>query len=511
MQFILSDLVYENYINLNTYVILKKDSWNDWFAYKTLFSVYFCEKESEPKWLGNIKIGFLNNDYLSEEIGTNTYYSPNLPNEFTSLLNTNFYSLGQDSTYYESLNNLPEDIRIEILKSLNDISYNLVLFKQVENEAVTTSSLLRNVSITSIRGQFHRLSHGNCELTPFEFKYLPPNNKEVELYISVKPNSIPPTNIHVLVGRNGVGKTHLLSNIVNLLKTQNDIYGNLEYFVNDEHFTENSFANLLTVSFSAFDFGFETTYSENIRFESIGWKLQKENDSNDFSFVGLSTKMLLDSFKVIVSSGRINRWKQTISLLNCDPMFKQYDLTHLIDYLGSNDDYIHNIFIRLSSGHKIVFLTLTQLVEKVEERSLIIFDEPELHLHPPLLSAFIRALSQLLSTKNAVSIIATHSPVILQEVPKKCVTIIDRISKTDYISLRKPLIETFGTNTGLLTNEVFNLEVSDSGFHSILKELVYKYDTLEDILKKLDYQIGLEGMSILISLFNEIKGDIINE
>ena len=38
------------------------------------------------------------------------------------------------------------------------------------------------------------------------------------------------------------------------------------------------------------------------------------------------------------------------------------------------------IFKDLSSGHKIVLLTLTRLVEKVEEKTLVLIDEPEAHL-----------------------------------------------------------------------------------------------------------------------------------
>lgn len=80
-----------------------------------------------------------------------------------------------------------------------------------------------------------------------------------------------------------------------------------------------------------------------------------------------------------------------------------------------------SLFGKLSSGHKIVLLTITRLVETVEERTLVLLDEPEAHLHPPLLSALVRALSDLLINRNGVGIIATHSPVVLQEVPRSCV------------------------------------------------------------------------------------------
>jgi predicted ATP-dependent endonuclease of OLD family len=72
----------------------------------------------------------------------------------------------------------------------------------------------------------------------------------------------------------------------------------------------------------------------------------------------------------------------------------------------------------MSSGHAIVLLTITRLVATVEEKTLVLLDEPESHLHPPLLSAFIRALSDLLYDRNGVAIIATHSPVVLQESSK---------------------------------------------------------------------------------------------
>ena len=64
---------------------------------------------------------------------------------------------------------------------------------------------------------------------------------------------------------------------------------------------------------------------------------------------------------------------------------------------------------------------MTHLADRVAERTLVLIDEPETHLHPPLLSAFVRAMSDLLIDRNGVAIIATHSPVVLQETPRTCV------------------------------------------------------------------------------------------
>ena len=152
----------------------------------------------------------------------------------------------------------------------------------------------------------------------------------------------------------------------------------------------------------------------------------------------------------------------------------------------------------MSSGHAIVLLTISRLIATVEEKTLVIIDEPESHLHPPLLAAFLRALSELLHDRNGVAVIATHSPVVLQEIPRSCVWKIYRIGHS--ISISRPEIETFAENVGILTCEVFGLEVFLSGFHYLLTESVAKGMTYDEILGEYGDQIGGEGRAILAVL-----------
>ena len=140
-------------------------------------------------------------------------------------------------------------------------------------------------------------------------------------------------------------------------------------------------------------------------------------------------------------------------------------------------------------------LSITRLVETVEEKTLVLIDEPESHLHPPLLSAFIRALSELLFDRNGVAIIATHSPVVLQEVPRSCVWKITRSGLA--LSTSRPEIETFGENVGILTREVFGLEVAKSGFHSLLEESVAKGTSFDRIMDEYKDQLGFEAQAVL--------------
>lgn len=185
------------------------------------------------------------------------------------------------------------------------------------------------------------------------------------------------------------------------------------------------------------------------------------------------------------------RWLDCITVLNSDPVFKSINVSDLYKNYLRKEDYTrnaYNLFDKLSSGHKIVLLTLTKLIELSEEKTLIIMDEPEMHLHPPLLGSFIRSLSSLLKKINGVAILATHSPIILQEVPKDCVYKLNRFG--NILKAERPKIETFGEEIGLLTSEVFGLEVTESGFHQLLKEYVDKGMTYDEIEEEFNHRLS---------------------
>ena len=96
--------------------------------------------------------------------------------------------------------------------------------------------------------------------------------------------------------------------------------------------------------------------------------------------------------------------------------------------------------------------------------------------------------------------IRDSSPVVLQEVPKSCVSILRRtrlISKVE-----RPENETFAENVGVLTREVFGLEVSKSGCHDLLEFAVRDGKGYEEIEHEYQNQLGFEGKAILRSMVN---------
>ncbi|WP_443047840.1 AAA family ATPase [Streptomyces sp. H39-S7] len=164
-------------------------------------------------------------------------------------------------------------------------------------------------------------------------------------------------------------------------------------------------------------------------------------------------------------------------------------------HFGTTDDArAQEIFSSLSSGHAIVLLTITRLVETVAEQSLVLLDEPEAHLHPPLLASFVRALSDLLTDRNGVALIGTHSPVVLQEVPRLCVWKVHRWNRRPP---RRPDLETYGENVGVLTHEIFGLEARRAGFHAEIARAVDELGTYDQVLERFQGQLGGEAKGLV--------------
>ncbi|MCB2160669.1 ATP-binding protein [bacterium] len=491
----------------NLVAYLEFDNWDD-FSFKTLIYLTVYDMNGEMHEIGNVKIG-----YFGQIEDTRT--SDIIPKKFDELPGE-FFSLGQSPEYYQRIKLLGDELAKKLLIGLNDIVFNNDLQIRALKEQVTGVSLLRGISKTSIIGQFKRILDGKAILTEYDFRFILAQDNEtagMNLDFYVNPESNPPTNIHILVGRNGVGKTYLLNNMVNILmlndnEMEKEQKSHFKNIAGGDGADTEIFAGVISVAFSAFD-PFKPRSelrdkTKGMRYSYVGLK-QIENGEPMSS--GLLTKEFIDSLMTIIALGKIDLWKLAISYLESEPIFEEFNLTNRIEDKDS-ENLAQSLYTQMSSGHRIVLLTITKLVESLEEKTLVLIDEPESHLHPPLLSAFIRSLSNILNHRNGVAIIATHSPVVLQEVPKNCVWIIRRVGF--HANAERPGIETFGENVGILTREIFGLEVTRSGFHKLLQDEINKLLVLDEtsysrIISNFENNLGIEAKAILRALIAERK------
>ncbi|MEU6189035.1 AAA family ATPase [Nocardia sp. NPDC047038] len=475
-------------------VLLRETTWNDWWKYSTLYTVSYVDAAGSSKTLGVVKVG---QQGMSPPEPGEPAARPALPSR-SSAFDSSTFSLGQDPAYYENVSQLGSPQRVAIHKTLRDVAYDLTLCDAMLNEDVMTESLLREIPLQLLKGQFHRLAHGGARLTPYVFSFVSRDlegKEQLNLSFEVKPESYPPTNIHAIVGRNGVGKSTLLNAMADDLAGRDGSSRGSFQSPNGRRFTD--FNNLVSVSFSAFD-DFEPDERNKDRhkfgYSYIGLKIQSVVDP--FQPVPSQLDLLLEAVGSCLFEARKERWQNALRILEADPIFEQMGLVSLISSSANEVvGFVRETYPRLSSGHKIVLISITRLVATVEEKTLVLIDEPEAHLHPPLLSSYIRALSELMVDRNGVAIVATHSPVVLQEMPATCVWKLSLVGQAS-VAIR-PDMETFGENVGVLTNEVFGLEVTSTGFHKMLSDVAEKYPEYPVALQQFNGQLGMEGRAIL--------------
>ncbi|MBN8213917.1 MAG: AAA family ATPase [Xanthomonadales bacterium] len=491
-------------------VQLLPNNWDD-YSYKTLFGLHYVNASGDYIALGSVKIGYKGQ--------SNGWTKDTIPAQFSQLPES-WFSVGQDVEYYEkALSLLSPEERALILGGMRDVAFDDAALSVALNEDVFETSLLRGVSALTVHGQYRRVLRGEAVLTDFKFAYQDSGGKNrsaVDLTFQVVAGSKPPTNVHVLIGRNGIGKTTILNGMVQAVHTEYGSERTGQFLSHDSMFSpeqlpDTYFSSVVSVSFSVFDpFVPPPDSAEPKRgpkYFYIGMKKARLGDGSDAEGSLKSEPDLIEDFvrgfgMCMSQEAKRMRWLKAIDRLASDGNFAAMNLSSLADSAQNSfentPEKARKLLALMSSGHKIVLLTITALVNLVEEKTLVLMDEPESHLHPPLLSAFTRALSELLHDRNGVAIVATHSPVVVQEVPRSCVWKLNRSG----LEWRKdrPERETFGENVGLLTKEVFGLEVSKSGFHAMLQEEVEKGGTFDEVVAAFRQKIGMEGLAILMSM-----------
>jgi hypothetical protein len=80
------------------------------------------------------------------------------------------------------------------------------------------------------------------------------------------------------------------------------------------------------------------------------------------------------------------------------------------------------------------------------------------------------------------------------------------------LKVSKPRLETFGENVGILTREVFNLEVVGSGFYKLISELLLENDfNAEAVLEKFEDSVGSEALAIILAAMRSNHGDSVSK
>jgi predicted ATPase len=477
-------------------VYLTPDSWND-YGYVTSFHIKLWVIRDKSKYvdLGTVKILQHGQDGGS----------PELPKRFAELPE-DYCSLGQSFAYYEMLHAMGESVWRPLLHGLRDVVLDPVLHGAFKDEKGFKNSLLRSSSaeraLEDAPVLFVEATKKVEKIgTKLELTFRTSlGGSAISVPLTFDGKSEIPERWSVVIGYNGSGKTRLLANIGMAASSEKSLAAKPQFgYFEDSGY---SFGCIIALSYSAFD-TFElprTSAQEDEQKLRRGYfycGLRKRGTTKSMALKSideLNTEFLTALERAKARSLR-PRFAKAIKILLEEPSLSQYRVMNLL--LNEDEEKCKEFFERLSTGHKLVLHVITQLIAYLQPRSLVVFDEPESHLHPSLLAAVLKAVRYLLDDTDSFCILATHSPVVIQETPRKHVIVLRRNGLQSIVEQLER--ETFGENVGVLTSDVFNLAASETDFHYVLTRLA-KTHGIKSIEQKFGGPLGLQARSFLRSL-----------
>ncbi|CAM2192458.1 AAA+ ATPase domain-containing protein [Paraburkholderia kururiensis] len=502
-------------VSTTTCLVLEQDNWND-YSFQTLYHLSYLASEGtdrlEPMLIGSVKI---------LRAGQTKADGIQIAADF-SALGEDFCSVGTSLDYYERLRELG-DVGRRVMAALRDVVAEPELVGQFESEPGWSTSLFRDqkdggsqfrfLATGLVKGDYARAPVDQQRFTFRMVGWQSPlvvdtTSGESDYFDASKL----PERVNVLVGRNGSGKSTLLARLARVA------FGSPS-----DRLTEPlsglgalepdgiGFPRIVTVAFSPFD-SFKLPGSDDRNRLQIAKDMSR--GVGRFSFIGLrdlvaeieadrqgpvslqggeppseqdrvgwtslkSIGKLTEEFvtfrRKIVEGGRERILGVALNKLERGLLQREW-LTRASD---GTDEEARLLFHRCSTGHKITLLVIFGLIASLETNSLVLVDEPETHLHPPLLSALMHALRGILEKYESSAVVATHSPVVVQESMARHVHVVRR--EGDLTVIAPVSTETFGESIGLITAQVFGMQSNATDFHEVLDALIEKYGDLEKI------------------------------
>ena len=156
---------------------------------------------------------------------------------------------------------------------------------------------------------------------------------------------------------------------------------------------------------------------------------------------------------------------------------------------------------KMSSGQAMMTNIITELYAHIRENSLILFDEPEVHLHPNGITKLVRIIYEICQEFNSACIIATHSSVVLQELLARNVTVIEQDDDEKSVLVRPMNTETLGENLTTITDDVFGRSEISKHYCNLVERFVHDgwdEDKIAETLKS-------DGLPMSLNLYMYIR------
>lgn len=488
------------------YVYPTKGRWND-FKYK-IYGAFEVFINGDVVYKDDILMAlrvasdFENDDYLGignvEEAGDLELFLQINKDDFFSLL------IGIDR-YRNIISELGRDFAMQVLSCLNDVVLMKTdakknnIYDNAVRSYVFVKSFLRNSerffafnNAQDILGglEYENLSYISSELI-LRFK-MDGFSNDHELKLKYSEDNLIPKRINIIIGENGVGKSQSLNHFVRSALQQRKYKDELLDAETGSRPMINRVLAIATPGETRHTFPNDNIINPKLYYKRL--VLTRNASSKQSRALGNSIVQLARMNKSI---SNLDRWEIFITALEeALPLDK---VVVPLKHRQGQDPYIHiteladswheksslEIWSRIegntepkilgeknlysmSSGQLSFFKFALLSCLYIENGSFVLLDEPETHLHPSLISDFVRLLDNILEKTGSYSLIATHSPYLVREVARGQVHILKK-TENSCISIQQPRLKTFGANVGDISYFVFDENYDNSLSEKIIR------------------------------------------
>jgi ABC-type multidrug transport system ATPase subunit len=461
--------------------VLFQSDWDD-YGHETTFVLQYRKSASSFERIGQFNI---------MKSGVKKTWDV-VPDRFTQL-EDDFCSLGSGIHFYEAFRDIFGPNYQSALYALRDVALFPRIADEFEDDDIFRTSLLRMNETESLM-RTARFKLNGIDLTQafkFNFTTRPPYaENDILLNFDFQYAEKIKHRIYGLIGKNGTGKTRILSSLIHALSEENPaaitpkkpLYG-----------------KIFSVSYSFFD-----------RFEP-----PEANASFNYVYCGLKKRgggwLTEDELtaRFFESAERIKRKRLMVEWNEILKTFIPADI--LSEMFGRIDGHFafiaekfSSVYGKVSSGQNILLFIITEIIAQIRQNSLIIYDEPETHLHPNAISELMNTLFTMTENFNSFCIIATHSPIVIQELQSRNVYVIEREEAS--VSARKLDKEVFAENLTVITEDIFGNRDVSKHYIQFLRRLVNENMTFEEIVGTIetnDLPLSLNARLYIKSLISE--------
>lgn len=446
-------------------------NWND-FGYYTWYSLFYFKSEEEKFFLGELKI------LHAGSKDTNSV----IPQTFTEL-GDDFCSLGITTDYYKNMRKrFSTEECHSILSALQDCSIRIEHYERFKDTEGYQLSLCRELSSERAWREAKYIINGTPLKDAYSIHYLfhPGYNPEctAPFILKFNPEARYYNRCAGIIGENGVGKTTMLSNLIDCL------INNKKECLNDRLPLFSCVMSICTTSFDSF-----SNIRKNVENPSIfPYYYFCANQQKDYTINAITESVLAIRKKNLNKESIFQEYSwiihEYIPDLSGYQLWNEHtDENDQASRLDIDERQLSEFIQKLSSGQLQLFLLITFIFRQITFDSLVIIDEPEVHLHPKAIRDLFKLLMHLLNRFQSYCIVSTHSPLVVRELPGKNVYLMRR---TDNIpEIGKIGIETLGENISILYDEIFGYDDSATYLSKVITQMKADGKSYKEIIQRI--------------------------